>query len=147
MRNTIRALAKKLLLLIVVLILLGYISDLISARICERRIARRIAFDIYKGQEFFILRPKPDDLIRLSGESLKIFQSVGAHAHAYTQGTTTFDGFPWGDVHRATIRFPFIVSVHWGYVEAPLSGEGGSQMFLCLFGIAIPLFDSGGWVT
>ena len=84
------------------LILLGYASDLLSARICERRIARRIAFDLYQGREFFVLTAKSDGLISISGESLKIFRSVGANARAYTQTTTEFDGFPFSALPHQT---------------------------------------------
>jgi hypothetical protein len=125
----------------------GYGSDLVSLRMCERRTASWIAFDIYQGQKFFTLKPKPGDLIHLSSDSLSIFKAVGAHVQPYTYSDPQFDGFPWGDVHRAAIRMPFVVSVEYGYVEVPTSGSGGTKFFFCLFGFVIPVSDHNSWVT
>lgn len=138
---------KSVLLSFVVLIILGYFSDWVSARSCEKRVARWVASGIYQGRQFFILKPNPNDPSPTSNESLQIFKSVGAKACEYIQTTQEFNGFPWGDIHRAQIRYPFVVSVRWGYVAAPLSGTGGTRLFFCLFGFVIPVVDLGGWVT
>jgi hypothetical protein len=128
-------------------IALGYISDFLSVRICERRIARWISFDIYQGNKFFVLPPSSSYPMLFSPESLRIFKSVGGNVHAYTQTGQYFDGFPWGDVHPATFRYPFIVSVRWGYVDAPLAGEGGTRHFICVLGFIVWSHESGGWIT
>jgi hypothetical protein len=129
-------------LLIGSIIILGYISDFISARVCERRVARWIANDILGGMDFFVIPPHAE-------ESLGIFQSIGANVHKYIQRSDRFDGFPWGEVRRAKIRYPFVVSVEWGYVSAPLAGMGCTRKFYCFFGfIFLSVEDeSGGWVT
>ncbi|MBN2432432.1 MAG: hypothetical protein JXQ27_13230 [Acidobacteria bacterium] len=128
-------------------ILLGYGSALLSSGAAERHTARWIAFDILDGGHFFVLQPKPDDPSPNSVDSLRIFRSVGAKANEYRRTGAEFDGFPWGDVHRAEIRGPFVAAVRYGYVGAPLSGEGGTRTYLCLFGWVLLLDQRAGWVT
>jgi hypothetical protein len=125
---------------LVVAISLGYVSNVVSAPIAERQLARWIAFDVFGGQEFYVLEEK-------SKQSLPIFQKVRARVRLYHRTSKLFEGFPWGDVQQAGYRYPFVITVRWRYVTAPLAGEGSTRRFFCLFGYLIKLGDFGGWIT
>jgi hypothetical protein len=128
------------LVVLVAAVLLGYISDAVSAPIAERQVARWIAFDVFAGYEFYVLEEK-------SKQSLPIFQKVGAKVRLYRRSSEVFEGFPWGEVQRATYRYPFVIAVRWGYVIAPTAGEGATRRFFCLFGYLIKTGDFGNWST
>jgi hypothetical protein len=125
---------------LVVLAAVGYLSNVLSATSCEREVARWIMQDIMKGEGFFVVPGRAQ-------RSLTAFNEVGARVEVYASKTGNFHGFPWGEVGEARFRWPFLVSVKWGYVQEPLSGEGGVRQFLCLFGYPIKLGDKPSWST
>lgn len=125
---------------IAALITLGYASNWISAGACEQRAAHSFATDP-PVRDVFILAdaeyPGSETILRRAG-----FRTTQCQATR-----ENFDCFPWAGVARAQWVAPYVVSVKWGYVLAPLAGHGGHTWFLCLFGLVFELPAGGGWAT
>jgi len=123
---------------VLVIVAIGYLSNCVSTKACERQVARWIAKDIMNGRKFFVL---PDRASR----SLSVFKEVGARVEVYTSTAENFNGFPWGEVGSANFRWPFVVTVKWGYVQEPLGGHGGVRRFICFFGYPLELGNASSW--
>jgi hypothetical protein len=116
------------------LVVLGYISTLLSIGRCESVIANRIAGDI--GHRNIFVLPGTSQYVenRLKRAGF-ITRRCGD------------DCFPWAELFGVPSMWPFVGTVTWGYVAAPLAGQGNRTTFLCLFGLVIELDEQSRWVT
>jgi hypothetical protein len=113
----------------------GYASAWMSKGICERQVARHLAKHEMMGRPF---RHLADD-----EESARVFRSIGIE----TLPGDDYHFYPWARVRDARIECPFVVSLQYAWVGAPLEGQGGHKRFVCIFGFVIEFKDEGEWVT
>ena len=130
----------RLLITLLVLFVAGYLSDYVSTSACEQQVARWVVQDVMRGQEFHVLPTAPR-------ESLPILQKAGGRVRLLQLKEGQLVEFPWAEVGQAKIKYPYVVTVNWGFCHAPLSGQGGERRFLCLFSYVIRLGDRSRWVT
>jgi len=130
----------RLLITLPLLVAAGYLSDYVSTNACEQEVARWIVQDVMRSQEFHVLPTAPR-------ESFPILQKAGGRVRLLQPKEGPLVEFPWAEVGHAKIKYPYVVTVNWGYCHAPLSGQGGERRFLCLFSYVIRLGDRSRWVT
>ena len=118
------------------LVVLGYVSSVVSIGQCESVVGARIAADI--GQRNVFVLP---------GTSAYAENRVKRAGFVTRKCSQNDDCFPWVELVGIPSGWPFMASVSWGYVAAPLSGQGNRTTFLCLFGLVIELSEKGRWVT
>jgi hypothetical protein len=125
---------KRGLALITALVLLGYISSLLSVPACEKTIGDRVAAEIGVRTVFVLPKAAPDAETRLRRTGF------------VTQECRDVC-FPWAEVSGAASKWPFVATVESEYVAAPTSGAGRRTTFLCFFGFVIELSEKGRWVA
>ena len=118
------------------LVVLGYVSSVVSIGQCESVVGARIAADIRQRNVFV-----------LPGTSAYAENRVKRAGFVTRKCSQNDDCFPWVELVGIPSGWPFMASVSWGYVAAPLSGQGNRTTFLCLFGLVIELSEKGRWVT
>ena len=129
-------------LAVVALVLpLGYLSNWLTRRACERNAARHVGAGIGAvGVPIFVLPASARgsaDALRAAGLAVQPCQSSGAG----------FNCWPWGEVKSARTIAPYVMAVEWGFVKAPLSGLGTENRYLCLFGLAVQISHRELWIT
>ena len=121
----------------------GLVSNCLSKRACQRHVAQWLCREKFRGEEFFV----PDEA---TPEMLAILDSVGAkYLHRVVRGgllltedgTYVSDRWPYGYVEPASHIVPFVVTVDWVLEPAYGLHSAGSRRFLCLFGLAVELWD------
>jgi hypothetical protein len=123
----------------------GYLSNLVTRRICERRAAQEVVRGIQvpgmgRSTTVYVLSESP-------AESAHLLEAVGLRVQPCRTKGAGFRCFPWGEVARARTVAPYVMSIKWGFVAAPLAGRGGETQYVCFFGFAIPISERGLWVT
>lgn len=120
----------------------GYLSNMLTVRTCEQRVATWLSKDVMRGQRFNVLENDA------TPSTLAILDQVGAQYDIYDHTDGEFDGFPWCYVRRAKSGVPFIVYVEWGWQLEGTNGSGHTRRFLSLFGFSIELGDTAsGWAS
>jgi hypothetical protein len=115
---------------------LGYVSSFLSIGRCESIIAQEIAADIGDRHIFVLSR------------SSSYVKARVRHAGFVTQECPKNEAcFPWAELYAYPTPWPYTVKVTWGYVAAPLAGQGSRTTFLCWFGFVVKLSEKGRWVT
>lgn len=128
---------------VTLLLLLGYLSSAVTRGRCERDIVGRIALET--GKTVFLL-PEANDNGQLHFPgSERILRSAGFRVRHCASSQR--DCFPWAGVRTGDIRWPYIVTVEWGFVAGPLAGAGNGTRFLCIFGLAIRISEWQRWAT
>jgi hypothetical protein len=118
------------------IIALGYFSSVLSVNRCEAIIAERIAADIGRR-----------DVFVLPGSSVYAENRLKRAGFVTRKCSKNEDCFSWAELCGLPTVWPYVVTVTWGYVAAPLGGEGNRTTFFCVFGFAIEVSEKGRWVT
>jgi hypothetical protein len=126
----------------------GYLSNLVTRPWCERDLMRAAVHDMSGGRPMPVPVPVyvlPETATRSEVALRRLGVSTVRCTRA--QGDPgSFDCFPWAGV-ASRIRVPYIVVVRWEYVAFPTSGHGKVTTFFCLFGLRIPVAESGIWIA
>ena len=127
--------------------LVGYLSNSVSAEHCEETTARGIVTHI--GQrDVFVLPDDGRSWFPQYPDSEQILRRVGLTMRLCAQtGLATGACFPWVGVARARSVGPYILEVEWGFVGSPLGGHRGRSRFLAVFGFIAFRQDRVGWAT
>jgi hypothetical protein len=125
------------------LILLGYLSAWISLPACQAHTARWLMSAMPPNRQFVIHRQDAD------ARRLAVWDQVDAYYRVRDPGPV-MDGaeyLPWCRFGESRVRLPFLSSVEYGWVAAPLVGDGGNLWFLCFFGLTFKVGRSISWMT
>ena len=134
--RTIKRSLKRALLILSGFVVLGYISSLLSVGKCESVVGIRIAADI--GQRNVFVLPEASNYAK------NRLERAGFLAKRCRENEHCF---PWAELVGLPSVWPFTVNVTWGYVAAPLVGQGNRTTFLCFFGLVFEVSEKGRWVT
>ena len=129
---------------VVAVVILGYVSDSVSADACEVAVAHRVAGPLRR--DFFVL-PEPTSYPDAYPGSEAILRRAGFMPHACG---APFDGgvcYPWVGIAHARSIAPFVLEIDWGLVEAPLIGGGSHARIVAVFGFIVWQWNHGGWAT
>jgi hypothetical protein len=121
------------------LYLAGHLSNAATHRACERHAAHAVATRLRGSPLVYQLgspTPHGEARLREAGLTLRACRPGGA-----------FDCLPWASLDEPHRIAPYLMSVGWGVMTAPLSGRGTETRYLCLFGLAIPLSERETWVS
>ncbi len=129
----------------------GFVSNWTSHRACERYAGRQIRMKLEGPRPLQGNRNTAPlvvfSLAESSPHSPRALRDAGLVVQACQKRGSGFDCWPWGDVKEPDPVAPYVVELSWGYVAAPLAGEGIRTRMLCLFGLVIPLRNEGMWWT
>jgi len=120
--------------IVVTLVPLGYLSNWLSLKTCERQTVEWLV--VYRGmdQEIHHAPDSAQEIFRAAGVRVL---PMGPEGHSY----------PIANVDHAHIVLPFIVTVDYDSVGAPLAGDGRTRRFLCLFGYVVVIDDYMRWIA
>jgi hypothetical protein len=127
---------------IVALAVVGCFSSLANRAKCEAHGMGEIveAVSLPSGQkESVFLLPNHGQ------RSEAALKNAGLSVRECVATKENFDCFPWANVDSVVL--PFIVAAKWECVAAPLSGQGDSALFFCLFGLSWQIQEQSLWVT
>jgi hypothetical protein len=132
------------LVVLVLLVPVGYLSNLVTKRACERRSARDavagIEQDGVRVPWVYVLNESPVN-------SASALTAVGTPVRPCKSKPSEFDCWPWVEIFPAETIRPYVVSVRSGFVAAPLAGRGTLTRYFCLFGIAVKVSEVSLWYT
>src|SRR5215475_5540069 len=129
----------------VAFVLLGYVSNAVSAGACEVAVAHRVATPL--GKDFFVLPESTSSPDTYPG-SQAILRRAGFTPRRCSRAESV-DGvcFPWAGVGHAKSVAPYVLEVDWGFVGEPLSGGGSHARVVAIFGFIVWQWNRGGWAV
>ncbi len=124
---------KKALFIIIAVVLLGYVSSIVTLRQSKLVTARWLLKAMPQGRPFNL--PQEDN----SPDHLAIWNAVGANYQVYDPAKHGPFMFPWCSFGNACPWLPFVSSVEYSWVREAQVGHGGRMWYGCVFGLTIRL--------
>ena len=125
---------KRFILTVLLLIILGYLSNYMTVNKCENEVGKAI-------KENLEINDIKVPYYVFNKESQKIFDRLNVKYTVQQNGSI----IPWMEVFSRN-RYPFFIEIYYGIMHAPLAGSGGYIRYFCFFGLS---FQIGGrsWVS
>ena len=136
---------RRSLVVLVAVVLLGYLSSILSRTGSERAAAEYVAGEL-GHRDVYVLSSSVSSPLEYPGSAAILVRS-GFQIRECREQPTQWNCFPWAGVSSSTVVGPFFVDVRWGFAAAGLSGRGSRTRYLAIFGFVVPLRDLGGWVS
>ena len=123
----------KALSVVAAVVLLGFISSVVSLHQSKLVTARWLLRTMPQGRPFNL--PQRDN----SPDRVAIWNAIGASYQVYDPSKHGPSQIPWCSVGSAYSWLPFITSVEYSWVREAQVGHGGRIWYGCLFGLTIRL--------
>jgi hypothetical protein len=132
-----------------ILLLSGYVSNIITSRACEKDVAQQIVTAYLNGNkfrnEYFV---NTNDSFISPGldfsRAHEIFNTIGAGIPIANPDKPPYR---WVTVSRGYSYIPFILNVEGGWMGGTLLGDGWQVTYFTFFGIKIRIYTEHVWTS
>ena len=142
-RLKMRTLARRAALACCLVVVAGYLSNVVTRPYCERDAMRGILAEMAGGQPVSVpIYVLPET----AGRSERALAGLDVATIRCQKTGRDFDCFPWASV-ETSIAVPFLLVVRSEHVLFTTSGGGNQKTVLALFGARMTVRERGMWVA